>query len=235
VVVTLPTYNEAENIVPLVKELRALECDPVVLVADDDSPDGTWKLVEEMSEKDPKVRLLRRTADKGRGLAGAHAFVRALELDAEAIVEMDADFSHRPEFVPRLLEGLAGHDIVIGSRTVKGGRDVGRPWYRRLTTRISGGYVRLALGLGVRDPNSGFRAFRGEAMDRLKPGEFISSGPSIVHEVLYRARLNGLAMCEVPITFVDREAGQSKLGLGRLIDGWIKVLRLRWLHLTGKF
>ena len=234
VVVTLPTYNEAENIRDLIAELRGLACDPEVVVADDNSPDGTWKIVDEISRNDAKVHLLRRMENKGRGYAGAAGFVKALEMGADRIVEMDADFSHQPRFIPALLDASDGCDVVIGSRLVKGGEDVGRPLHRRVFTKFSCWFARTALGLKVRDANSGFRVFTGEAMKAIDPGSMFSAGPSIVHEVFYKARIRGQRFCEVPITFVDRVRGTSSLSLGRLMDGWLKVLKLRWLGFAGR-
>jgi dolichol-phosphate mannosyltransferase len=225
-IVTLPTFNEAENIFELVLELRALGCE--VLVADDNSPDGTWRIVEELTASDNGVHLLHRTNQKGRGYAGAEAFVRALELGAERIVEMDADFSHQPKYVPDLLAALdAGADLAVGSRLVLGGKDVGRGKLREWLTKFSAFYARTILGLPLLDANSGFRAYRREAMETIAPAKLISAGPSIVHEVFGRAAQAGLKIVEVPIVFVDRERGESELTFGRLIEGFVKVWQVR--------
>lgn len=225
-IVTLPTYNEAENIRPLIHELRQLGWE--VLVADDNSPDGTWRIVEEMAANDPGVHLLRRLTDKGRGYAGAAAFCRALELGAERVVEMDADFSHQPRFVGALLKALDdGADVAVGSRLVAGGGDVGRPWYRRWLTGFSALYARTVLCLPIRDANSGFRAFTRQSLERLDPATLISAGPSIVHEVFGRAVREKLRLVEAPIDFVERRRGQSQLTLARLFDGFRMVWRVR--------
>jgi dolichol-phosphate mannosyltransferase len=225
-IVTLPTYNEAQNIEPLTRELRALGCE--VLVADDNSPDGTWRLVEKMAAADPGVHLLLRREKKGRGYAGAEAFVKALELGAERVVEMDADFSHQPRFVPDLLRALdGGADIAIGSRFAPGGKDVDRPLHRQLLTRFSAWYARTVLGLRVRDVNSGFRAFTRAALEKIDPATLISAGPSIVHEVFARADARGLRIVECPIEFVERQRGTSELTIRRLLDGFVKVWRVR--------
>jgi dolichol-phosphate mannosyltransferase len=226
--VTLPTFNEAENIEALVRELRALGLE--VLVADDNSPDGTWRLVQALAAADAGVHLLHRLTRKGRGYAGAEAFVHALELGVERIVEMDADFSHQPRFVPALLRALDdGADLAVGSRLIAGGEDVGRPWLRVLLTRFSAWYARTVLGLPIRDANSGFRAYTRTALERLQPATFISAGPSVVHEIFARARQRGLRMVEVPISFVERQRGQSELSFGRLLDGFVKVWQVRRL------
>lgn len=226
VVVTLPTFNEAENIADLIAALRALGLE--VLVADDNSPDGTFKIVAKLAASDPGVHLLHRTEKKGRGYAGAEAFVKALELGAERVVEMDADFSHQPKFIPDLLAALdAGADLAIGSRLVRGGKDVGRGKLREWLTRFSAFYARTILGLPIRDTNSGFRAFTRAALEAVVPAMLVSAGPSIVHEVFGRAHRAGLRIVEVPIEFVDRERGESELTLGRLLSGFVMVWRVR--------
>lgn len=234
VIVTLPTYNERENIEALITRIRALPGDIEVVVADDDSPDRTWEIVEKMAQKDRKIHLLRRIERKGRGYAGADAFRFALEAGAEQIVEMDADFSHDPRHIPELLARLEDADLVLGSRLVPGGRDVGRSFFRRLLTRLSNAYARALLGVPVRDCNSGFRAYRREVLERIDPSRLLSQGPSIVHEILYRAHLHHFRIAEVPVVFVDRQRGRSNLDLRKLIDGYLMVLRLRWLHLRKR-
>ncbi|MCB9476007.1 MAG: polyprenol monophosphomannose synthase [Deltaproteobacteria bacterium] len=231
-VVTLPTYNESENIGELVAALRALGCE--VLVADDNSPDGTWKIVEAMAAEDDGVHLLLRKEKKGRGYAGAEAFVEALKLKADRIVEMDADFSHRPDDLPKLLAALdAGAHVVVGSRFVEGGKDDRPQASRQWLTRFSAFYARKLLGVQMRDTNSGYRAYTAYAMKLIEPKTLRSAGPSIVHEVLLRAHRRGLRIVEVPILFVDRERGESQLTLGRLIQGFIMVAKFRRLAERG--
>jgi len=226
IIATIPTFNEADNIAKLVRGLRELGVD--VLVADDDSPDGTAKIVGEMSRDDPGINLLLRKEKKGRGLAGAEAFSKALEMKAERIVEMDADMSHRPEDLPGLLAALDdGADVAVGSRFVGRGRDDRPSAIRRFLTRFSTAYARRVLGVRVRDCNSGFRAFTRDAMTIIEPGTLVSVGPSIVHEVLMRASRRGLRIVEVPIVFPDRTRGKSELSLGRLLGGFIQVFKIR--------
>ncbi len=225
-IVTLPTFNEAHNIKPLINKLRELGLE--VLVADDNSPDGTWKIVKEITESDPKVYLLHRMEKKGRGYAGAEAFAKALELGAERIVEMDADLSHRPEDIPALLKALnQDARMVIGSRFVKGGSDTRDSHLRSWLTRFSSAYVRLMLGVPYQDPNSGFRAYAASVFEVVKPDKIASPGPGIVHEILYKAHIGGIKIVESPITFVDRVAGESELTFRRLLMGLINVARLR--------
>ncbi len=232
-VATLPTYNEAENIEELIGKLRTMDIE--VIVADDNSPDKTWKIVQDIQKDDPGVFLLRRMDKKGRGYAGAEAFCVALESGAARIVEMDADLSHRPEDLPALLSALdAGADMVVGSRFSEGGDDARPSMIRRFITRFSSAYARVLLGVSIGDPNSGYRAFTGEAMKKIDPESLISEGPSIVHEILIRASRLDCRIAEAPIHFVDRQRGKSQLTLGRLIKGFAMVAYFRYLAWRGR-
>lgn len=227
-IVVVPTYDERENIETLARDLLALGVSGLeVLVVDDMSPDGTGEAVERMSREEPRVRLLRRSGPAGRGLAGRDGFVRALEDGADRVVEMDGDYSHQPRHVPELLAALDHCDLVIGSRLAEGGSDDDRPAVRRLLTVAANAYARLLLGLSVQDTNSGFRAYTRRALEAVDPRTLRSVGPSIVHEVLFRAARAGLLIREVPIEFIDRKKGSSKLDLRRLAAGYFWILRLR--------
>ncbi len=234
IIATVPTYNEIENIEALIGEVLAVDEHIEVLVADDDSPDGTWRKVAEMAERDPRVHLLHRTSDKGRGRAGRDAFVWALKAGADVILEMDADFSHHPRHIPAMLDALAGADVALGSRQVPGGRDLGRPWWRVVLTRASNLYARTLLGLPVRDTNSGYRGFWADALRAAEVDGIVSPGPAIVHELLFKLNVRGQRIVEVPIEFRDRELGTSKLTLRRLTRSYWFLLWLRWLHARGR-
>lgn len=242
VVCTLPTYNESGNILALAKELLALAPDLHVLVVDDDSPDGTWKLVEDAGKTEPRLRVMRRTADRGRGRSGRDGFVEALRMGARIVIEMDADFSHQPAHVPLLLARLdapgppAGREIglVLGSRAVEGGSDADRGLVRRWITKAANLYIRIVLGLAVRDCNSGFRCWRREALERIRVEETFSAGPAIVQELLFKAARAGVGIAEVPIDFANRRHGSSTLTFGKLLTGYTTVLQLRWLSLIGR-
>lgn len=234
IVVTIPTYNEIENIVRLVTEVLAQDPRISVVVADDHSPDGTWKAVGELAARDPRVHLLDRLTDRGRGRAGRDGYVKALALGADAAFEMDADFSHHPRHLPALIAALADADVVLGSRQVPGGADVGRPLLRRLLTRASNLYARLLLGLPVSDCNSGYRGWRRAALLAVDVAAAESPGPAIVHELLYKARVRGLRLAELPITFVERQEGTSTLTFRTLLRSYVAVLRLRWRGATGR-
>jgi dolichol-phosphate mannosyltransferase len=204
------------------------------LVIDDDSPDRTWELVAAMAGRDPCVHLLHRRTDRGRGRAGRAGFARALEMGAEVVVEMDADFSHPPRFVPALLAALAtGADVALGSRAVVGGQDLGRPLWRRVVTRLANAYIRWVLWLPVRDCNSGFRAFTRQALEKIGIDRIRARGPGIVQEILFKAHRQGLVLREVPIEFIERARGQSTLTMKTLMQGYWLVLSLRWRSWTG--
>jgi dolichol-phosphate mannosyltransferase len=232
--VILPTYNESDNIERLIGEIRRREPDIGIVVADDDSPDETWKIVREIAKRDPKVFLLRRTENKGRGLAGIEAFQFALARQADVVIEMDADFSHDPQYIPSLLEKIKDFDVVIGSRSVPHGRDLRKSPLRKRLTMFSSLYVRAVLGLPVKDCTSGYRCFRREVLEAVDLNSIHSAGPSIVQELLYKAYLRGFSIAETPIVFVDRQAGKSNLNLRKLIQGFFMVLKLRGMRLMGR-
>ena len=228
VLVLLPTYNEADNLEPLAEALYALGIGGLqLLVVDDQSPDGTAQRARRLKERFPGLRLIERSGPPGRGLAGKEGFVYALERpEVEALVEMDADFSHQPRHVPQLLAALKGADMAVGSRRAAGGHDRDRVWARQVLTFLANAYARVLLGLPVLDTNSGFRAYTRKALAAIEPATLRSRGPSIVHEVLYRAARANLKIVELPIEFLDRKTGASKLTLARLAAGYFWILRL---------
>jgi dolichol-phosphate mannosyltransferase len=233
VLVTVPTFNEAENIEALVEALYGLKVRGLeVLVVDDPGSDGTSAIVEELIAGGlySGLRLMTRKGPAGRGWAGRDGFVEALALGADYIVEMDADFSHQPRHIPELLAAVKDCDMVVGSRFVGGGADQDRGLLRRVITRVANAFAGSLLGLPVLDCNSGFRAFSRKAMEAIRPETLESRGPSIVHEVLVRARDAGLKVKEVPIEFVDRRKGDSKLDFQRLAAGYWWVLKARFFR-----
>ena len=211
VTVAIPTYNEREDLFQIVSAVSSQGYR--VLVVDDSSPDGTGDLAEEIAAGDPLASVLHRTAKEGLGPAYAAGFDRTLEGGAETIVEMDADFSHDPSDIPRLVEALdKGADVAIGSRYVPGARHRIRPLHRRLISKGGNLYARFMLGLPVRDATAGFRAFRAEALRRLPYRAAEASGYGFQVEMAWRAHQIGLTIVEVPISFRDRELGTSKIG-----------------------
>lgn len=211
VLVVVPTYDERENLPLIVGRVRTSLPDVHVLVVDDASPDGTGQLAEELAATDGQVHVLHRAGKQGLGAAYLAAFAWGLERGYEVLVEMDADGSHRPEQLASLLDALADADVVLGSRWVPGGRVENWPLHRALLSRGGNTYTRLALGLPLRDATGGYRAFRAAALRRLHLGEVASQGYCFQVDMAWRAVLAGMRVVEVPITFVERERGTSKM------------------------
>jgi dolichol-phosphate mannosyltransferase len=235
VVVIVPTYDESENVIPLLTAIRDLAIpDLAVLVVDDASPDGTADLVRAFARAHGLADVMVRTGPRGRGHAGRDGYLAALDRGAELVVEMDADLSHDPRYLPQLLAAARDHDVVLGSRFVAGGRDTDRALWRRVVTLAANFYIRVIFGIAVRDANSGYRCFRRDALLAIDPKRLRSPGPAIVQEVLFRAHCCGLRVGEIPVVFTDRARGDSKLGWGELWQGYVAVLRLRVRQLLGR-
>lgn len=217
VTVVIPTYNERENLDDIAAAVVAHGYR--LLVVDDGSPDGTGEIADELSRQNPSVAVLHRSEKQGLGPAYAAAFDRLLTGDSEVIVEMDADFSHDPADLPRLVDAVAnGADLAIGSRYVPGGATPDWPLIRRLISKGGNVYARTMLGIPVRDATAGFRAFRREALARLPYGDAEASGYGFQVEMAWRAHQIGLAIIEVPISFRDRTRGKSKMGLRIVVE-----------------
>lgn len=226
----VPTYNERTNIGELVSLLYQNVPQAEVLVVDDSSPDGTFEEVQKMMKTDQKLHLLlREKAVKGRGWAGRDGFVKALSMGADAVVEMDGDLSHQPKFIPSLIAPIQSGeaDVVLGSRYIPGGKDVDRPIHRQLTSGFAKQYLKFVLGLKANDPTSGFRAFSKEALTKIKVDTLKARDPFTVSEILFRCYRAKLRVIEVPIEFIDRTRGESKLGLTTLLKYLGRALILR--------
>lgn len=228
-VVMIPTYNEGENIGEVMEQILALRlrAQVQVLVVDDDSPDKTWDVVQKLSKKDERVHLLLRKKRRGRGAAGIDGFRKALEMGADFVVEMDGDLSHQPCFIPQLFDACQIYDLVLGSRFVHGGKDSNRSLLRRFITFFVRNYLCSTLHLSVLDPSSGFRCFRRRVLEAVDLDDLISVGPSVVLEVLYKTHRLGFTLGEVPITFIDRERGRTKLDFLTLVETLIMVIRFK--------
>lgn len=220
----IPTYNESQNILLLIDEIERLGLGLDILVVDDDSPDGTSALVARRAADDPRVHLLSRKERKGRGYAGAAGFMKALEMGAGLVVEMDADFSHHPRYIPALIEACRTADVAIGSRGVPGGGEQGRGYSRQFLTRVANLYIRFLLREPIRDCTSGFRCFKRSVLEGVRLETMVSSGPSIVEEVLFRAKRLGCTFTEVPIIFDQRVRGESNLSLRKLFNTFFMIL-----------
>ncbi|MDD2524376.1 MAG: glycosyltransferase [Endomicrobiaceae bacterium] len=221
------TYNEATNIEKVINDI--LNCDLKdieVLVADDVSPDGTYKIVEDMSKKDSRVHLLLRKTNKGRGYAGIDAFKWALEHNAKHIVELDGDGSHNPKYIKYFRETIKSCDVVIGSRYVNGGSDTQRGMLRQTVSLLSRKYLNIILGIDVCDPTSGYRMFKQEVVKSFV-NKLTAADPFIVTEMLYFAKQSKAVIKEYPIDFLERVSGQSKLRPLTLVKYLGKVLKLR--------
>lgn len=222
--VITPTYNERDNITEALARLFQAAPEGVdVLVVDDGSPDGTADEVERLAHEDERINLLRRTSKQGLGSAYITGFRWAIERGYTAAVEMDADLSHDPADVPRLLAGLADADLVIGSRYVPGGGVENWDSRRKLLSSFANRYVRAALGFSVRDSTAGFRAYRTSALAELELDSIRSEGYSFQVEMTRRVWLRGGTISEVPITFRERAAGASKMSLRIVVEALIRV------------
>jgi dolichol-phosphate mannosyltransferase len=211
VVMVIPTYNEAANLALLVERLRAAQPAVDVLVVDDGSPDGTGELADRLAAADPQVSVLHRAAKEGLGAAYLHGFQVAMDRGYDVIGEMDADGSHQPEQLGRLLDALRGADLAIGSRWVPGGRIVNWPLHRQLLSRGGNFYTRTLLGIDVRDATAGYRLFRRTTLERIHLEEISSHGYVFQADLAFRTVRAGLRVVEVPIEFVERERGDSKM------------------------
>ncbi|HZN17613.1 MAG TPA: polyprenol monophosphomannose synthase [Micromonosporaceae bacterium] len=211
VLVVIPTYNEADNVRVIVERVRRAVPEVDVLVADDNSPDGTGAVADELAADDPAVHVLHRPGKQGLGAAYIAGFAWARERDYDAVVEMDADGSHAPEQLSRLLDALRGADVVLGSRWVPGGSVVNWPVHRLVLSRGGNLYTRLALGMPVRDATGGYRAYRMPVLDKIEIETVASQGYCFQVDLAWRAYRNGFRLAEVPITFAERERGASKM------------------------
>ncbi|MEA2346585.1 MAG: dolichol-phosphate mannosyltransferase [Thermoleophilaceae bacterium] len=227
----LPTYNEAENIEPLVRaaleQLATTGPDNHILVVDDGSPDGTGDIADRLAAEFPAVTVLHRHAKEGLGRAYVAGFTHALGAGAELVMEMDSDFSHDPADLPRLIAAAKDADLVLGSRYVPGGGV--REWglVRRFISRGGSFYARVILGLPVRDLTGGFKCFRRSTLEKLNLEDVHADGYGFQIELTYRAVRAGLKVTEVPIVFTERRLGQSKMSAGVALEAIWKVPALR--------
>jgi dolichol-phosphate mannosyltransferase len=211
VLVVIPTYNEADNVGVITERVRRAVPAAEILIADDNSPDGTGTLAEALAAADDHVHVLHRPGKQGLGAAYVAGFAWARERGYDAVVEMDADGSHAPEELPRLLDAARDADVVIGSRWMRGGRVINWPWRRMVLSRGANLYTRLVLGMPVSDATGGYRVYRVPALDKVDFESVSSQGFSFQVELSWRAHQAGFRMVEVPITFAERENGTSKM------------------------
>ncbi|GAB7181963.1 polyprenol monophosphomannose synthase [Kitasatospora sp. Ki12] len=223
VLVIIPTYNEAENVERIVGRVRAAVPEAHVLVADDNSPDGTGDLADKLAVEDAHVHVMHRKGKEGLGAAYLAGFRWGIDNGYDVLVEMDADGSHQPEELDRLLGALRGADLVLGSRWVPGGRVVNWPKSRLLLSRGGSTYSRLMLGVPIKDVTGGYRAFRKETLLGLGMDEVASAGYCFQVDLAWRTVKAGFKVAEVPITFVERELGASKMSRSIVVEALWRV------------
>jgi dolichol-phosphate mannosyltransferase len=225
-VVLLPTYNECENLPRIVPAI--LEAAPVdVWILDDNSPDGTGGLADELAAKNPRVHVAHRPGKEGLGKAYLDGFRRALKAGYTRILEMDADFSHPPRYIVDLLALADTHDVVLGSRWVRGGGTENWPLHRKLISRAGSLYARTVLGVGIRDLTGGFKCFNRRVLESIDLGSVQSTGYAFQIEMTYRALKRGFTVVETPIIFVEREQGASKMSRRIVFEAVARVPKLR--------
>jgi len=225
VVMVVPTYNEADNLPSIVARLRRAQPHVDILVVDDSSPDGTGEMADALAREDPGIEVLHRLGKEGLGAAYLHGFAVALQRGYDVVGEMDADGSHAPEQLQRLLDALHHADLVIGSRYVQGGRVLNWPWHRQALSRGGNVYTRMLLGMQVRDATAGYRLFRRSTLERIHLEEVVSLGYVFQAGLAFRSVRAGLRVVEVPIDFVERELGESKMSPQVAVESLKRITR----------
>ena len=232
IVIIIPTYNERENIIKLIPIIyqifRKTEGNWSILIVDDNSPDGTWQVVEELQQKYQSLYLLRRSEKKGLGSAYRAGFKYALDtLNIDVIFEMDADLSHNPRLLPSFLEMIdRGYDVVVGSRYIKGGGTINWPMTRRIISLGANMIANILLGLHMKDVTSGYRCYRKWVIEKINISSITSEGYAFQEEMLYRAKKVNARLGETPILFINRQIGQSKLSKKEILHFFKKIIQL---------
>ncbi|GGH57500.1 polyprenol monophosphomannose synthase [Rothia aerolata] len=235
VLTVIPTYNEKENLPVVVGRLRAAVPDCDILVVDDSSPDGTGEIADRMAAEDSHIHVLHRTVKDGLGGAYLAGFDWGLEAGYDVLVEMDADCSHQPEQLPLLIKAIEdGADLAIGSRYIPGGKTRNWPVHRQVLSRGANLFTRMVLGTKIHDITAGYRAYRREALQRLNLEGIDSKGYVFQVDLAWRSEQAGLKITEVPITFVEREIGDSKMDGSIIFDSMTKVTRWGLVSRAGK-
>ena len=240
-IIVIPTYNEAENIEKLITKIFSLEIDDLeIIVVDDNSPDGTSEIIKNLQSFPPKAKipseggaifnlhLIQRTKKLGLGSAYITGFKKALELNADYIFEMDADFSHDPDDIPRLLKACENADLVIGSRKIKGGKVIGWGWTRKFMSNGAMWFSRFLLSLKPKDVTAGFRCFKRKVLESININTIKSNGYAFQEELLYRTQKADFKITEVPVIFIDRQEGKSKLSKKDIFEFFWIILKLRF-------
>jgi dolichol-phosphate mannosyltransferase len=234
VVIIIPTYNEIDNLHPLLDEIFSYAPETDILIVDDNSPDGTGKLADEIHIENPRVNVLHRPGKQGLGTAYIAGFKYAIEHGYDAAFEMDADFSHDPRYLPDFLKAIEKADLVIGSRYIPGGDTPNWSLLRRL---ISGGgniFARFMLGIPVHDCTAGYRCYRREVLESIDLDTIQSQGYAFQIELVYRVMKHSFKIVETPIVFLDRRVGKSKMSRKIVIEGFTYVLKARFSKRPGE-
>jgi dolichol-phosphate mannosyltransferase len=225
--VVVPTYNERKNIEELVPKVLSSLPDVEILIVDDGSPDGTGEFADALSRDDPRVHVLHRPSKMGLGSAYVQGFKHALGTDTDLIIQMDADFSHDPDVIPKLVEWAASYDVVLGSRYITGANVVNWPLSRLFLSYFANVYTHLVTGLPLRDSTGGFKCFHRRVVESIGLDTIRSDGYSFQIEVNFRCWRKGFSMVEIPIVFVDRHSGTSKMSRRIVWEAMWLVWRLR--------
>ncbi len=228
VLIALATYNECENLSPLVQAIRATVPDADVLILDDNSPDGTGAAADELARQDRQIHVVHRAGKLGLGTAILAMMNFALGRHYDLLLTMDADFSHHPRYLPDILNGMGEADVMIGSRYVAGGGVENWPWSRRMMSRSTGRLVRFLLGMPVGDTSGNYRCYRVALLRRANLDNLLSTGYSFQQEVLHRCFLAGARLGETPIIFADRKVGKSKANWKEIVRSLSTLLKLGW-------
>ena len=230
IAVIIPTYNEAENIGLLVEKILALGLkSSKIIIIDDSSPDGTGGIADSLAQKyEEKVIVIRRKGKLGLGSAYKDGFKTAFKESAKTIITMDADLSHDPKVIPKLLGELKTADVVIGSRYIEGGGIVGFPLWRLALSTIAQGFCKFLLGIKVHDSTTAFRAYKAKVIKAINPDSIKSEGYSFLIEVVFRSQKHGFKISEIPIIFKARELGKSKVSQSEILKALFTVFRLKF-------
>ena len=226
--IIIPTYNEIENIEHIVIEVFKYAPKAYVLIIDDNSNDGTATALNNMASKNERISVIHRKGKRGRGFSGIDAFKEALKRNSiDYIIEMDADFSHDPRYIPLFLKEIKDFDIIIGSRYVRGGKDIERGFMRIFLSKIVNFFIRNYLGLNIKDCSSGYRCFRKKVIESLDLNDMICAEPSILEEVLYNCKVKKWIIKEIPIVFRKRKSGKTKLATFKLIKVFFDIFKIK--------
>ncbi len=225
--VIVPTYNEKGNIKALAEDILGLKKGLDLLFIDDNSPDGTGQIADDLASRHDEISVIHRPGKAGLGRAYVTGFKHALENGYDSVITMDADLSHDPKYLPEFLQKLESYDLVVGTRYIKGGGVVNWPWYRKLISRGGSVYTRLISGMPLHDTTGGFNGYRREVLETIHPEDIRSEGYSFQIEMKFRSWKAGFRIVEVPIVFVDRTTGRSKMSRKIFIEAIFMVWKLR--------